>query len=188
MCYNISITYDDKVFGRLSKKESHFVAAAFDKFYSELDYSKNHVVLVNPSDMGNLGTIIRTLLGLGIKDLAIVTPCADVFNPKTIRASMGAIFKMRIKLYDCFEDYKKVADVREYYPFMLDGDKTLSIENCPKSNRFSLIFGNEASGLDAKFKNIGTSIFIPQSKDVDSLNLPISVGIGTFIFISQNSK
>ena len=48
------------------------------------------------------------------------------------------------------------------------------------------IYGNEATGLPPEYKKVGQSIFIPQTKDVDSLNLPISVGIGCFVFTSNN--
>ena len=158
----------------------------FNKYECDLINNKPHVLLVNPSDMGNMGTIIRSMLGFGIKDLAIISPCADIFNPKTIRASMGAVFKIRYKIYNSFEEYNKEHGNHDMFPFMLDGDKTLNINDCPKSNLYTLIYGNEASGLPAEYKHIGQSIFIPQSDDVDSLNLPISVGIGCFMFTSTN--
>ena len=162
------------------------VVGVFDKFSCELNNSKPHVLLVNPSDMGNMGTIIRSILGFGIKDLSIISPCADIFNPKTIRASMGAIFKIRFKIYNSFEEYSAEHGNHNMFPFMLDGHKTLSINDCPKTDLYTLIYGNEASGLPASYQEVGQSIFIPQTKDVDSLNLPISVGIGCFMFTSTN--
>lgn len=178
----IPVIESDKTLNRISTKENCFVAGVFKKFEGTLEADKPHVLLVNVSDMGNLGTIIRTLVGLGIYDLGIVAPAADIFNPKVIRASMGAVFKMRFHVFDSFEEYEKLYGNHDMFPFMLDGEKTLSIDDRPKSDCFTLIYGNEASGLPASFKNVGQSIFIPQSKDVDSLNLPISVGIGAFVF------
>lgn len=178
----IPVIESDKTLNRISTKENCFVAGVFKKFEGTLEADKPHVLLVNVSDMGNLGTIIRTLVGLGIYDLGIVAPAADIFNPKVIRASMGAVFKMRFQVFDSFEEYEKLYGNHDMFPFMLDGEKTLSIDDRPKSDCFTLIYGNEASGLPASFKNVGQSIFIPQSKDVDSLNLPISVGIGAFVF------
>lgn len=179
---NIQVVYDDKVFNRISQKENCFVAGVVKKYACELEHNKNHVVLVNPSDMGNMGTIIRTMLGFGIKDLAIIAPCADIFNPKTLRASMGAVFKIRFRVFNSFEEYQKEYGNHDFFPFMLDGDRSLTIENCPHSDLYSLIFGNEASGLPDSFKNVGQSIFIPQSQDVDSLNLTIAAGIGIYTF------
>lgn len=183
---NIHCEYNDKLLNRISTKENCFIAGAFNKFDCVLEEDTPHVVLVNVSDMGNLGTIIRTLAGFGICDLGIVAPCADVFNPKTIRASMGAVFSIRVHVFESFDQYQDKYKNREMYPFMLDGDKTLNIYECEHSKKYTLIFGNEATGLDSSFKNVGQSIFIPQTKMVDSLNLPISVGVGSFIF--QNSK
>ena len=184
---NISIIESDKTINRISSKENCFVAGVFNKFKCSLRKDKPHVLLVNVSDMGNLGTIIRTLVGFGIYDLGIVVPAADIFNPKVIRASMGAVFKMRFQLFSSFDEYKEIYGNHEMFPFMLDGNKTLSVNDCPKSELFTLIYGNEATGLPDSFKKVGQSIFIPQTKDVDSLNLPVSVAVGSFIFMS-NSK
>lgn len=184
--YGIEIRYSDKAINRISTKENCMIIGIFDKFECELENDKSHVLLVNPSDMGNMGTIIRSMLGFGIKDLAIISPCADIFNPKTVRASMGALFKMRYKIYESFDEYKKEHGNHDMFPFMLDGDRTLDISACPKSELYTLIYGNEASGLPAEYKNVGQSIFIPQSADVDSLNLPISVGIGCYVFTNIN--
>ena len=179
---HIPVVHDDKVFNRISQKENCFVAGVVKKYSCELMGDKNHVVLGNPSDMGNMGTIIRTMVGFGIYDLAIIAPCADIFNPKTLRASMGAAFRIRFRVFNSFEEYDKEYGNHDYFPFMLDGDRSLTIESCPHSELFSLIFGNEASGLPDSFKNVGQSIFIPQSPDVDSLNLTIAAGIGIYTF------
>ena len=87
-------------------------------------------------------------MGFGIYDLAIILPAADIFNPKTVRSSMGALFKMNFMLFDSFDDYRQQYQEHEIFTFMLDGDKSLTIQDCPKANLYSLVFGNEATGLD----------------------------------------
>src|SRR5207302_1252109 len=57
---------------RLSPKENAYVVGVFRKYECNLDAEANHVLLVNPSDMGNLGTIIRTMLGFEVTNLALV--------------------------------------------------------------------------------------------------------------------
>lgn len=183
--HGIPIVENDKVFNRISEKENCYVIGVFHKFETTLDKSKPHIVLVNPSNMGNLGTIIRTAVGLGIYDIACITPCADIFNPKTIRSSMGALFRMRHQYFECFEEYRNIYRNHDIFTFMLNGENTLEIQDCPRTELFSLVFGNEATGLDNSFLNVGTSICIPQSKDVDSLNITIAVGIGAFVFMNQ---
>ncbi|BCJ95097.1 rRNA methyltransferase [Anaerocolumna cellulosilytica] len=182
---DIPMRRDDKLFHKISDKENCFVIGVFEKYESILAKDKSHIVLVNPSNMGNLGTIMRTALGLGIEDIALITPCADIYNPKTVRASMGALFKLRFHHFDNFSDYRHEYHKQDVFTFMLNGENTLEIQNCPKSELFSLVFGNEATGLDDSFLKEGTSICIPQSPEVDSLNITIAVGIGTFLFTHQ---
>lgn len=178
----IPILSGDKVISKVSEKENVFVVGVFHKFVSKLEKDKSHIVLVNPSNMGNLGTILRTAVGFGIYDVAIISPGVDIFNPKVIRSSMGALFRLRHQYFDSFSEYRNEFKDQEVFTFMLNGENQLNVSNCPKPKLFSLVFGNEATGLDNSFLKEGTSIIIPQSPDVDSLNLTIAVGIGTYMF------
>lgn len=183
---NVPYIYSKKAIERISSKDICYAAAAFRKAPSQLQNSPAHIVLVNPSDMGNLGTIMRTALGFGIKDIGIISPAADFFNPKAVRSSMGAIFRLNVEAFESFDDYIRRFPERELFPFMLDGGVMLSPENCPKADKYTLIFGNEASGLPASFQKYGQSVFIPQSDEIDSLNLSVSVAIGAYIFTEIN--
>ena len=194
----IPFSINDKIINKLSDKGNVYTAGIFKKYTQELDCNKPHVVLVNPSDMGNLGTIIRTAAGFGITDLAVIEPAADIFNPKTVRASMGSLFRIRTHRFDSFEDYLKYLEKngnpaegnigkREIFTFMLNGEKPLTVNDCPKPEVYSLVFGNEATGLPNEFLEYGTSIIIPQTPLVDSLNLTIAAGIGMYMFSSQKN-
>lgn len=174
---NIDIEINSKVFNVLSDKDNCYVIGEFQKFYTQLEKGC-HVVLVNPSNMGNLGTILRSCLGFNITNIAIISPACDVFDPKVIRASMGAIFNLNIKYYDSFYDYQNEFKENALYPFMLQSSK--SIHNIIFKDNFSLIFGNEATGLDKSYLGIGENVIIPHSKKIDSLNLPIAVSIALF--------
>ena len=66
--------YSDKIFNIVSNKENCYIIGVFKKYESKINPKSNHVVLVNPSNMGNLGTIIRTAIGFGINDIAIISP------------------------------------------------------------------------------------------------------------------
>lgn len=182
--HNIPVWDNDKAIARLSDKENVFVIGVFRTYEDKLDAEVPHLMLVNPSNMGNLGTILRTCLAFGIHDVAIIAPGTDWLNPKVVRASMGAIFSMRITMYNSFEEYVCFASGvgREYFPFMLNGGTELSLESCPKPKLYTLVFGNEATGLPQEYAEYGTAIKIPQSDEVDSLNLTIAVGIGLFAF------
>lgn len=182
---HIPLELNDKLIARLSDKENCYVAGIFDKYGCELNAEKSHIVLVNPSNMGNLGTILRTAVGFGIYDLAIILPGADIYHPKTVRSSMGALFKLNFRQYEAFEEYRGQFPEHEIFTFMLNGENTLTLRDCPRAELYSLVFGNEATGLDDTFRKVGTSLFIPQSAEVDSLNLTIAVGIGAYVFTNR---
>lgn len=181
----ITLEHNDKLISKISDKGNCYVAGVFEKYSGQLSRDKPHIVLVNPSNMGNLGTILRTAVGFGIYDIAIILPGADLFHPKTVRSSMGALFRLTHHQYTSFAEYREQFNQHEVFTFMLNGEHTLDIKDSPKSELFTLVFGNEATGLDDSFLEVGTSIFIPQSQDVDSLNLTIAVGIGAYVFTSH---
>lgn len=174
------IENNQKIFKELSGKDNTMVIGEFEKFQSDLDPSSNHVVLVNPMNMGNLGTIERCLVGFGIHDLAIITPSADPFDPKVVRASMGALFHLRIRLFSSFEEYQAAAGTHHFYPFMLQAKSFLP--QAQITSPWSLIFGNESTGLDPRFLSYGEPLKIPQTPDVDSLNLDNAVAIALYQF------
>jgi len=180
--YQVREEFADKALRRFSGKENCFAALVFEKWQAELAAMTSHVVLVNPMDEGNLGTIQRTLLGLRMLDLAIIRPAADIFAPHGVRASMGAIFSMRVKEYEDFESYRRTFPCHTLYPFMLDGAVTLE-EAAPWARQpHSLIFGNEGNGLQPVFSTLGQAVRIPHSDAIDSLNLAVAVAIGAYAF------
>ena len=185
--HGIPVWNNDKAIARLSDKENVFVIGVFRTFTDRLNPEVPHLMLVNPSNMGNMGTILRSCLAFVIHDVAVIAPGVDWMNPKVVRASMGAVFSLRIALYDSFEEYVSFASGkgREYFPFMLNGGAEVSPAECFKPDLYTLIFGNEATGLPAEYAEVGTVIKIPQSEEVDSLNLTIAVGIGLFCFRKQ---
>lgn len=171
----------DRVLSRISGKDNCFAAIVFDKFQGEMT-SGNHLVLHHPSDKGNLGTMLRTALGFGYTDIAIIRPAADVFDPHVVRASMGAIFGLNVRYYDSFEEYRMEFPAHALYPFMLDASVPLSEGVRNKKTPFALIMGNEGSGLPAEFAQMGQAVRIPHSNDIDSLNLSIAAAIGMYAF------
>lgn len=178
---NVQVIENNQKIFSLSDKENTFVIGEFAKFKAESKHEGNHVVLVNPSNMGNLGTIMRSCAAFNIDFLAIIRPAADAFDPKCVRSSMGAIFSLPFKYYDSFEEYKKEYPSQHLYPFMLQTDNKL--KTVVKEKPYSLIFGNEAKGLPSSFLNEGTPIRIEQSNEIDSLNLDNAVSIGIYTFL-----
>lgn len=178
--HNIKIITNSKLIEKLSGKGNVYIMAVFNKYTQEINKQENQVLLCNPSDMGNLGTIIRVMLGFNYTNLAIIKPCIDIFDPKVVRASMGSIFSINIHLYDNIEQYLS-ENKNHIYPFMLQAKETLqSLQQ--KETPHILAFGNEAHGLDNSFLTIGTPLLIHHSDKIDSLNLSMSVGIALYEF------
>lgn len=176
ICQNQGIPFEvqEKAFSRIGARENDYAAGIFRKTQKHLDKAANHVILVHPAGTGNLGTIIRTMLGFGFQDLAIIEPGADLFHPETVRASMGALFQLRAARFLTFDDYRKRFS-RKIYTLMTDGSVPLS--EAKFEPPFGLVFGNESAGLPEEYHAYGQSIRIPQTKAIDSLNLAVSVGI-----------
>jgi RNA methyltransferase, TrmH family len=173
--HSIPIEWADGLIMKLSHSENCYALGVFNKYSSPLEDNQNHVVLVNPSDMGNMGTIIRTMVGFGFKNLVIIRPGADIFDPKVVRASTGAFFRINYQYFHDFEEYRKSFPKHKVYTLMLKASK--SLEAVEFTSPFSIVFGAEGSGLPDRYLHVGTSIRIPHSWEIDSLNLSIAAGI-----------
>jgi len=176
---NVPCEVKDRDIRQFAFKENTYAIGVFQKYKQELRTDTNHVVLVGLRNMGNLGTILRTAIAFGVKDIAIVRPAADIFDPKVIAASMGAIFQVNFEYFESLTQYKqKYQTERSFYTFVIKDSK--DIREVKFQNPYSLIFGSEAAGLSDADAKLGTAVTIPQIGDVDSLNLSIAVGIALF--------
>ena len=131
-------------------------------------------------DPGNLGTIIRAAAWFGIKDIVCSSNCVDVYNPKVIQASMGAILKVRVH-------YTELASVLSFalkrylpvYGTLLDGE---SIYSSKLGNKGVILLGNESKGISGELiPFITQKIMIPQSNrsepGIDSLNVSMAAAV-----------
>ena len=171
-----------KIFNIIADKENIFVAGVFGKFFSPLVRALPHIVFVNPGDAGNLGANLRTCLAFGLRDIAIITPGADVFSPKTVRASMGAVFHYNVALFASYDEYATAFPGHDKYFFTPGGETALGDVSGTGDARVSLVFGNEATGLPDEILRRGRRVRIPHSDAVDSLNLSVAVGISVSQF------
>ena len=176
----------DRALERISKKENCFAAMVYRKAEGVFDADSPHIVLHHPSDSGNMGTILRTALGFGLRNVAVIRPAVDSDDPRVTRASMGAAFSLGVRHFDSFEAYREEFPDRQLFPFMLTGAVPLQEAVARVAGPFSLIFGNEASGLSDAFAQLGVSTLIPHSGKIDSLNLAIAAGIGMYAFTQKN--
>ena len=179
----IPVETSDKAFHILSPKGNCYVIGEFRKETCHLE-AGNHLVLVNPSDAGNLGTILRTAAGFGFSDIAIIPPAVDVYDPKVVRASMGALFHHRVEVFPSIEDYMARFPENHRYAFMLRVPTPLPLVK--KEAPYSLIFGNEATGLPETYGDFCQSVIIKHTDRIDSLNLPMAAGIAMYEFTKED--
>lgn len=177
ICEKKGIEYEinDREIDRLSFKENTYALGVFKKYDCDLDGSSNHLLLSQPRNMGNLGTIVRTMLGFGYTNLGIVREACDIFDPTVVRSSMGSLFGINFEYFDSIDEYVRAFPNRTNYLFMLDGAKRL--EETSFTNPHTLVFGNEGSGLPKDSSKYGSSVYIQHGDRIDSLNLSIAVGI-----------
>lgn len=170
----IRTEWADGLIKKITDSENTYAVGVFNKYTCQISAKDNQVVLVSPEDTGNLGTILRSALGFGVGSVVIIKPAVDIFDPKVVRASMGAIFKLQVRYFDDFGEYVKAQPLKKYL-FMTDGKQKLETTEFEKP--FALVFGSESSGINDEYRSLGTTVTIEQSKEIDSLNLSVAVGI-----------
>lgn len=128
------------------------------------------VLLDGVQDPGNVGTIIRTAEALGIKGVLLSPACADVYSPKTLRASMGSVFRLPCVVCDIPQIITALRnDGYTVYGSMLDetAQRLGDISFCDKS---AVVIGSEGSGISEETKSACTGgLYIPIS-GAESLN------------------
>ena len=136
-----------------------------------------YLILDGISDPGNLGTIIRTADSLGIKQIIVSNNTVEVFNPKVVRSTMGAIFRVKIIEVESIVDI--IAKMKErkirVYATDLDTDKTIYSVSYEKA---AVIIGNEANGVEDTVKKVASEkIKIPMLGKTESLNAAVATSI-----------
>lgn len=155
------------------------VAVAFKKNYAinDLNGAKKVVLLENIKDMGNLGTILRTSTAFGADAVILYgRECADIYNPKCVRSSVGNLWKIPVvyiedfkELQFAFGDYERVATLPRAKEFL----KNYSVDK-----PVVVMFGSEADGLSDELINFSTQeVKIEMASNVESLNLSVSCAV-----------
>lgn len=145
-----------------------------------LDANKNRIVILdNIQNPSNLGAIIRTCDALGFDGVVISKDSCDIYNPKTLRASMGSIFRTKVLLAEDIKDvviYLKKNGV--YAVAMAAENDSIDIRSMNNLDNIALVIGNEGNGIREEIKEVcSCKGKIPINSDVDSLNAAVAAGI-----------
>ena len=160
---------------------------SFDELLKGCDHDNARmIILENISDPGNIGTILRTSLAFGVSGVMLDKGCADVYSPKVVRSSMGAIFKQNIHISNALQDDIATIRKRGVKVYATSPSKENSIDcesqDFSKINKLALLFGNEAHGLsDETIENSDALLRLDISPEIESLNVAVCASICMFI-------
>ncbi len=165
------------------------VAVAIIKANSPLQNNPGIIVaLDNVSEPGNLGTILRNCSWFGIEQIIIGKGSADIFNPKSLRASMGAIFHLNIKTDVNLKEYLTSLQKGKYRILLADikGKSVKEFEK--KKENIVMVFSNEASGPSKEISEIADlKITIPKIGQAESLNVASASAIILYELTIRNN-
>ena len=178
-----------KVFKYISEVQTpQGVLAVIEKNNGDLDINYNEDIIVALDDIqdpGNLGTILRTVDSVGLTQILVSKGTADCYNPKVVRSSMGAIYRVKvIECDDLLETLKQVK--RNKFKVLVTslGDSKNIYDM--KYNKKVLVIGNEANGVEERIMNIADEkIKIPMLGRTESLNAAVATGIVLYEYVRQ---
>ena len=136
-------------------------------------------------DPGNLGTILRTADSIGLTQILVSKGTADCYNPKVVRSTMGAIF--RVKIIECEDLVKTLKEIKkhkfEIVVSSLQTDNSIYDINYHKK---VIVIGNEANGVKKEIQDLADKkIKIPMLGKTESLNASVATGIILYEYVRQ---
>ncbi len=135
------------------------------------------------SDPGNLGTILRSALAADADEVALGPGCADPFNPKVLRAGVGAHFRLPVRELASWAEARELLrgapSARQV--LVAESEGRVPYAECDLTQRTGLIVGNEAHGISPEAAKLATQrISIPMYNHVESLNAAVAASVILF--------
>ena len=164
------------------------ILAIIEKHSKEIQIDdKQDIILAldDIQDPGNLGTILRTADSIGLTQILVSKGTADSYNPKVVRSTMGAIF--RVKIIECEDLVKTLKEIKkhkfEIVVSSLQTDNSIYDINYHKK---VIVIGNEANGVKKEIQDLADKkIKIPMLGKTESLNASVATGIILYEYVRQ---
>ncbi len=155
----------------------------------EIDWNDDLILILdNIQDPGNLGTILRTLDSVNLKQIIISKGSGDVYNPKVVRSTMGAIFRVKVLESDNLVGTIKEIKKHKFLVFATDLNTDSSIYD-EKYKKCAIVIGNEANGVSKEVLDLADKkIKIPMLGKTESLNASVATGIILYEYVRQKIK
>ena len=152
----------------------------------EINYNEDIIVALDDiQDPGNLGTILRTVDSIGLTQIIISKGTADVYNPKVIRSSMGAIF--RVKVIESENLEQTLLEIKKHkFELLVTSLQTKKSVYDIKYKKKIIVIGNEANGVSKEIQELSDyKIKIPMLGKTESLNASVATGIILYEYVRQ---
>lgn len=166
-----AVQVSESVMRKLTQTDHVPPVAAVVRKPDEKPLTKRVLVLENVQDPGNVGTLIRTALAFGFKTV-VLDKSADIYAPKVLRSTQGAIFQMAIRMMDA-KTFKTHHPEYTLIATDLEGSADVSSITPP----FALILGNEGQGLKPETLTLADERVRIPIHNIDSLNVAVAGGI-----------
>ena len=136
------------------------------------------LVLENLQDPGNLGTIVRTGEGAGVSGILLTKDAVDMYNPKVVRSTMGAIYRVPFLYMENIEIILQQLRQKNITTYAAHLEKSESYDSYNYNRGTAFIIGNEGNGLSENaLKNAEKRLFIPMCGQVESLNAAVAASL-----------
>lgn len=181
-----------KVFDLISDVQTpQGMLAVIEKENSEdkIDFTEDVIVVLDGiQDPGNLGTILRTIDSVGLKQVIVSKETADSYNPKVVRSTMGAIFRVKViesnNLLDTLKNMKK-----HKYKIMATSLETDNSIYDVDYNKKVIVIGNEANGVEKEILDYADEkIKIPMLGKTESLNASVATAVILYEYVRNKIK
>lgn len=164
------------------------ILAVIGKTSKEIDIDINEDIILALDDIqdpGNLGTILRTADSVGLKQIIVSKGTADAYNPKVVRSTMGAIFRVKVIECEILKETLKTLQKQEYklMTTSLKAKKTIYEVDYKKK---IIVIGNEANGVSKEILNLADEkVIIPMLGKTESLNASVATGVILYEHVRQ---
>ena len=155
----------------------------------EIDYTQDIIIaLDNVQDPGNLGTILRTVDSIGLKQIIVSKDTVDAFNSKVVRSTMGAIF--RVKIIEVENLTQAIKEMRKHhFKLMVTSLQTENSIYDIEFNKKIIVIGNESNGVSKEIQDMADEkAKIPMLGKTESLNASVAAGVVMYEYVRQKLK
>ncbi len=144
------------------------------------------LVLDGIRDPGNLGTILRTAWAAGVQGVLLTPTSADPYNPKVVRAGMGAHFRLPMRRLPWDGIRKRLA---RHQVFLTEANQGTAYTQVNMRQPLALVIGGEADGLSPEARSLPhEAIHIPMPGQAESLNAAVAAGVMLFEVVRQRGE